>query len=331
MAFDWHLGNRTTDTEIPPAGSSRTNPAVASHVELVSSAPFPSIEPEQSSPLPSRRQLREENESERRSIPRRPAEKAKANSRRGSSPQSQMRANRPSRKGGRSALPKLLSIGAMCGAIALVVATSVPANAFMTPTSSVATPIARTQAQTLDVVNASAVVQTSSRDKYTVTSLQSQMRLLTMSSSFVYSNDPNGTIQWPFPVEVPISTGWGPRQVAGCSFCSTFHQGVDFNPGVGVAIGSIADGIVSSVVLSHAGLGNHVVVDHVINGQAVQSTYAHMLDGSIRVAVGDHVTVTQELGQVGSTGESTGPHLHLGIALNGVLVDPFAWLKANAN
>ena len=79
------------------------------------------------------------------------------------------------------------------------------------------------------------------------------------------------------------------------------------------------------------GLGNHVVVDHVINGQKVQSVYGHMLDNSFQVTVGETVKVTQTLGLVGSTGESTGAHPHLEIHINGVPVDPFAWLKANAN
>ncbi len=233
---------------------------------------------------------------------------------------------------GRRILPRVLSAGAMLGAAALFVATSLPANALMTSNAdAVTTTSSHVQAQSLAAVNASAVAQTSARDKYTVISRAEQMNLRFVSSNWAYTNDPNGTIQWPFPVQVPISTGFGPRQVAGCSFCSTFHLGVDFDPGQGVAIGAIADGVVSDVVNSHAGLGNHVVIDHVINGQKVQSVYAHMLDGSIRVAIGDHVTVGQEVGQVGSTGESTGAHLHLEIHVNGVPIDPFAWLKANAN
>lgn len=56
-----------------------------------------------------------------------------------------------------------------------------------------------------------------------------------------------------------------------------------------------------------------------------------MLYGSIRVAVGQTVTVGTEVGQVGSTGMSTGAYLHFEIHLNGTPVDPFAWLKANAN
>lgn len=61
------------------------------------------------------------------------------------------------------------------------------------------------------------------------------------------------------------------------------------------------------------------------------SRYAHMLWGSAAVAVGQPITVGQYLGDVGNTGKSTGPHLHLEIQADGASVDPFAWLKANAN
>ena len=74
-----------------------------------------------------------------------------------------------------------------------------------------------------------------------------------------------------------------------------------------------------------------MVIEHVINGQKVESLYAHMIAGSPTVAVGDTVTVGQTLGLVGSTGASTGAHLHLGISLGGAFVDPYAWLIANAN
>ena len=235
----------------------------------------------------------------------------------------------------RRALPKVLSLLAMLGAGALLIATSLPANALMSSNADGelnAVSTSKVQAaQSLAVVNASAVAQTSARDKYTVETLAERYAIQFTSTNWAYTNDPNGTIQWPFPVQVPIATGFGPRQVAGCSFCSTFHEGVDFDPGMGAPIGAIADGVVSDVVNSHAGLGNHVVIDHVIKGQKVQSVYAHMLDGSIKVNIGDQVKVAQIIGQVGSTGESTGAHLHLEIHVNNVPIDPFAWLKANAN
>jgi murein DD-endopeptidase MepM/ murein hydrolase activator NlpD len=245
------------------------------------------------------------------------------------------RAPKPPRVSGyhfkRKLVSKLASIGAVLGVGALVISTSLPANAFFNPDAAVVGGKTLSAGVQSIRVGETAVDAIGERDGYTVTSLADQLRLKYGNQSFLYTNDPNGTIQWPFPLPVPISSGFGARHVAGCSGCSTYHEGVDFIPGAGVAIDAIADGVVSQVVNSHAGLGNHVVIDHVINGQKVQSVYGHMLDGSIRVTVGEPVTVTQQIGQVGSTGESTGAHLHLEIHLDGVPVDPFAWLKANAN
>lgn len=231
----------------------------------------------------------------------------------------------------RTLFSKLFSIGAMIGVGALMVSTSLPANAFFSAADAAGAPVKSftSHAQSLEV-GSSAVEAASARDSYTVSSLAAQLRLKYGNQIFSYTNDINGTIQWPFPVPVPISSGFGPR-IAPCGGCSSFHEGIDFIPGRGVAIGAIADGVVSQVVASHAGLGNHVVIDHVINGQNVQSVYAHMLDNSFQVTVGETVKVAQTLGLVGSTGESTGPHLHFEIHINGVPVDPFAWLKANAN
>jgi murein DD-endopeptidase MepM/ murein hydrolase activator NlpD len=229
-------------------------------------------------------------------------------------------------------LPKLASIGAMLGVGALLVATSLPATALRGgPAAAVeiaaATP-AQVKTQSL-AVNKTVTEPAPSRDAYTVVSLAQQIRVKYGNQSFAYTNDPLGTIQWPFPIPVPISSGFGPR-TSPCSGCSSYHEGVDFTPGAGTPIGAIADGVVSQVSTTGA-YGNHVMVDHVIKGQKVQSLYAHMLAGSIKVVVGQQVTVTEQLGLVGSTGESTGAHLHLEIHLDGTPVDPFAWLKANAN
>ncbi|MEO6944913.1 MAG: M23 family metallopeptidase [Lacisediminihabitans sp.] len=239
------------------------------------------------------------------------------------------------RRGGlsrrRTLFSKLFSISAMIGVGALMVSTSLPANAFYNAADAAGVPTKSftSHAQSLQVASAAAEVP-ATHDTYTVSSLVEQIQLKYGNRNFNYTNDINGTIQWPFPVPVPISSGFGPR-IAPCGGCSSFHEGVDFTPGRGVAIGAIADGVVSAVVNSHSGYGNHVIVDHVINGQKIQSLYGHMLDGSITVTVGEQVKVTQTLGLVGSTGESTGAHLHLEIHINGVPVDPFAWLKANAN
>ncbi|CAN5293149.1 hypothetical protein BH09ACT2_BH09ACT2_21150 [soil metagenome] len=243
----------------------------------------------------------------------------------------------------RRVLRKLMTVGAMAGAAALLVSTSLPASAFL-PVSSGSSASATTASLSAAVpaeapavqnmrVDAAAAAAAPTRDAYTVVSLVQQIatKYAAAARSSAYTNDPNGTIQWPFPVPVPITYGFGPRSVPGCGFCSTFHEGVDFTPGSGVAIQAIADGVVSKVEFDHGGLGNNVTIDHNINGQKVQSVYGHMLPGSVRVVVGQMVKVTDEVGQVGSTGASTGAHLHLEIHLNNTPVDPFAWLKANAN
>jgi murein DD-endopeptidase MepM/ murein hydrolase activator NlpD len=67
-----------------------------------------------------------------------------------------------------------------------------------------------------------------------------------------------------------------------------------------------------------------------VNGKRFDSWYAHMLTGTVMVSEGQAVKVTQLLGQVGNTGASTGSHLHLEIHVDGVAVDPYAWLTANA-
>ncbi|WP_346232537.1 M23 family metallopeptidase [Parafrigoribacterium mesophilum] len=231
----------------------------------------------------------------------------------------------------RALLSKLMSVGAMVGAAAMMVATTVPANAFYSADTATHSPLSVTApVQSLSVPTAAEPAATVGRDAYTVSSLADQIRVKFGSRSFSYTNDPNGTIQWPFTIPVPISSGFG-RRIAPCGGCTSFHEGLDFVPGAGAPIQAIADGVVSLVSVSNSAYGNHVVIDHVINGQKVQTLYAHMKYGSIKVAEGQHVKVTDIIGLVGSTGESTGPHLHFEVHLGGVPVDPFAWLKANAN
>ncbi len=255
-----------------------------------------------------------------------------------SRPAAQARSAVPSRSAGpgtgrrRGILRKFISISAMLGAGALLVATSLPAVALRATSASAITPDTSTtstsQVQSLSV-DGGAVDAAAFRDPYTVVSTLQRARLKLGIQSFQYTNDINGTIQWPFPVEAPISSGYGAR-VSPCGGCTSFHEGVDFIPGAGTPIGAIAAGTVTYAGYD-AGYGYHVIVDHNINGQKVQSLYAHMAAGSVLVTVGQQVAVTQELGQVGNTGHSTGAHLHLEVHLAGTPVDPFAWLKANAN
>ena len=228
---------------------------------------------------------------------------------------------------------RLLSFGALVGIAGMVVGLSVPASAFFveTPTALLAVDAPTVVAgQVLDVVEASepAPVQ---RDTWAMTSEAELRQASTIRRDYSYEVVNEGPVRWPFPVAVPISDGYGAR-VSPCSGCSSQHKGTDFTPGVGAPITAIADGVVSVKEVSSWGFGNHVFIDHVINGQKVTSVYAHMQEGSSSLQVGDVVTAGEFVGLVGATGAATGPHLHLEIRLDGVVqVDPFAWLKANAS
>ncbi len=135
-------------------------------------------------------------------------------------------------------------------------------------------------------------------------------------------------VQWPVPSTTTMTYGFGPRS---CTGCSSDHKGIDLVPGEGYPVQAIADGVVTAVGNPSGEFGVHVLVEHVVDGVPVTSLYAHMQQGSMNLAVGDVVSRGQQLGLVGNTGQSTGPHLHFGVLIDGVEIDPEAWLLANAN
>lgn len=138
-------------------------------------------------------------------------------------------------------------------------------------------------------------------------------------------------VVWPVAQGTKIASYYGPRAACAAG-CSSFHQGVDFDPGAGTTVGSIAAGIVIDINRgNYSALGQHVWIKHNINGQEVISIYAHLQYGSIAVSVGQTVGVGQPVGRVGSTGISTGPHLHLEIHIGGSPINPLPWLQQNAS
>ncbi|WP_166873480.1 M23 family metallopeptidase [Salinibacterium sp. ZJ450] len=137
-------------------------------------------------------------------------------------------------------------------------------------------------------------------------------------------------VGWPLAGGVAMSADFGPRN-APCAACSSQHQGIDWTPGAGTPIHAVTDGVV--VEASSGGpFGVHAKIEHVIDGVKYYSLSAHMQTGSLAVAVGDTVTVGQQLGTVGSTGVSTGAHLHFEIHdAAGTPIDPYGWLSARVN
>jgi murein DD-endopeptidase MepM/ murein hydrolase activator NlpD len=96
------------------------------------------------------------------------------------------------------------------------------------------------------------------------------------------------------------------------------HTGVDLEGDYGQSVGAPIAGTVSFAGVKR-GYGNIVIVDH---GGGITTYYAHL--SSISVAVGDAVGSGQIIGMIGSTGRSTGPHLHFEVRANGHPVNPFA-------
>lgn len=100
-----------------------------------------------------------------------------------------------------------------------------------------------------------------------------------------------------------------------------YHPGLDLEGSTGEPVKPVMDGRVSEAGYSRLGYGNTVVVDH---GNGITSLYAHL--SKIEVKVGEKVSMDTEIGKVGSTGRSTGSHLHLEVREEGRAVNPLTIL-----
>jgi murein DD-endopeptidase MepM/ murein hydrolase activator NlpD len=116
------------------------------------------------------------------------------------------------------------------------------------------------------------------------------------------------------PVNVPSTDGYGPRG-------NRFHTGLDYPAAVGTPVVAAAAGRVTYAGLSAGGWGNLVIVSH---GGVTRTLYAHL--SQVSVSVGQQLAAGQRLGRVGSTGNSSGPHLHFEVRLRGAAVDPWTGL-----
>lgn len=228
-----------------------------------------------------------------------------------------------------------LDADAANASIGTVAASALDAGAVIETTTSApslaegAAPAEVPPSQVLATAPDDSALPVANRDDWSVTSYAELMRLQYGNRSFMYATTGAGAVRWPFPFAAEISSGFGNRS-APCRGCSSYHQGLDFVPGYGTPIQSIADGTVTFAGWG-GGYGLHVILEHVINGQKVTTLYAHMAPNSTPLSAGDTVAAGDYLGQVGDTGLSTAPHLHFELKLDGVAVDPFAWLTTNAS
>ncbi|WP_114570665.1 murein hydrolase activator EnvC family protein [Exiguobacterium flavidum] len=129
-----------------------------------------------------------------------------------------------------------------------------------------------------------------------------------VASSISVPSNPGKFIR---PVGGGISQGFGP---ASGQYGYTFHNGTDFTGSVGTPIVAAATG---TVITAQSGgpYGNHVMITHLIDGQVYTTVYAHM--NSLNVSAGQRVSQGQQIGTLGNTGNSSGPHLHFEIHVGG--------------
>jgi murein DD-endopeptidase MepM/ murein hydrolase activator NlpD len=125
---------------------------------------------------------------------------------------------------------------------------------------------------------------------------------------------PPGAVQggghFAWPVSGLITQRYGP-----------WHRGIDLATNLGTPVKASDAGFVVFAGWSNDGYGYHIIIDH---GHGFQTLYAHL--SKMLVNAGQSVAQGMVIGAVGSTGNSTGPHLHFEVHLNGVQVSPFSYL-----
>lgn len=143
----------------------------------------------------------------------------------------------------------------------------------------------------------------------------------------VYSADRRWEEPWQLPVTgaYTVTSSYGTRRSYNGGPARSYHEGVDFNGLTGRPVLSPAAG---TVVLAEPLYvrGNAIVLDH---GMGVYSGYYHL--SLIEVSAGEQVHQGQKLGEVGSTGLSTGSHLHWDVVVAGINVDGLAWKELTGN
>lgn len=118
-----------------------------------------------------------------------------------------------------------------------------------------------------------------------------------------------------FPVSGQLSSNYGSRW-------GTKHKGIDIAASTGTNVYAFMAGTVVSAGWDDGGYGNLVIIDH---GNGLQSYYAH--NSKILVKEGQSISKGQHIAEVGSTGNSTGPHSHFEVRKNGVAVNPNDYLN----
>lgn len=142
-------------------------------------------------------------------------------------------------------------------------------------------------------------------------------RLAAPKASSASSNIPS---IWPLTIAPVLRTGYGMRNDPFGGSSVEFHKGQDISAPTGTPVNATADGVV--VIAGWVrGYGNGIYIDH---GNGISTRYGHL--SRIDVTVGQVIKRGDHLGLVGSTGRSTGPHLHYEVRINGEAINPLTYL-----
>ena len=133
-------------------------------------------------------------------------------------------------------------------------------------------------------------------------------------------SDTGISLSWPLPGKSYISSGFGYRGEV-LRGAGTFHSGVDIPAPAGTGIHAAAPGTVVSSGYNWS-MGNYVLIDH---GGGVYTVYMH--SSKLLVSSGQSVSRGEQIALVGTTGMSTGPHLHFGVKINGKYVNPLSYVS----
>lgn len=125
----------------------------------------------------------------------------------------------------------------------------------------------------------------------------------------------------PLKGNAPITSGYGMRKHP-ILHVKKLHKGVDFKAPIGTPIIATADGVVKSVIYDKKGYGKYVIIAH---GNMYETLYAQL--SAFKVEQGQEVKQGDIIGLSGSSGSSTGPHLHYEIRKSGVSVNPAEYFK----
>ena len=145
-----------------------------------------------------------------------------------------------------------------------------------------------------------------------------QARKSQVSGSYAaYTGGGGGGMVWPLAGPITSEFGWRVHPITGTQ---KFHSGIDIGGDYGQSVVAAASGVVTDACWI-SGYGNTVIIDH---GGGVTTLYGH--NQGFAVSAGESVSQGQTIAYCGSTGNSTGPHCHFEVRVNGSVVSPYGYL-----